>query len=87
MYTKTDDVLLGSPLKLESPMLHDEFQDRRTSSSVEEDFSKVFTIYGQGGHLGHVTWTIYANFRSPFPRRLQINFGFDWLSGFRGEDV
>ena len=46
----------------------------------------VFTIYGHGGHLGHVTWTIYTNFRSPFPRRLHIKFGFDWPSGFRGED-
>ena len=25
----------------------------------------VFTIYGHVGHLGHVTWTIYLNFRSP----------------------
>ena len=43
-------------------------------------------MYGRGGHLGHVTWTIYVNFRSPFPRRLHIKFGFDWPSGFRGED-
>ena len=50
-------------------------------------FFKVFTIYWHGGHLGHVTWTIYINFRSPFPRRLHIKFGFDWPSGFRGEDV
>ena len=50
-------------------------------------FFKVFTIYWRGGHLGHVTWTIYTNFRSPFPRRLHIKFGFDWPSGFGGEDV
>ena len=48
---------------------------------------KVFTIYSHGGHLGHVTWTIYINFLSPFPRMLQLKFGFDWPSGFRGEDV
>ena len=41
-------------------------------------------MYGHGGHLGHVTWTIYINFRSPIPRRLHIKFGFDWPSGFRG---
>ena len=29
-----------------------------------------------------MTWTIYINFRSPFPRRLHIQFGFDWPSGF-----
>ena len=67
-------------------MLHAKFQDHRTSGSGEE-FLKVFTIYGHGGHLGHVTWTIYTNFRSPFPRRLHIKFGFDWQSGLRGEDV
>ena len=68
-------------------MLHAKFQDHRTSGSGEEDFLKVLTIYGHGGHLGHVTWTIYINFHSPFPRRLHIQFGFDWPSGFRGEDV
>ena len=68
-------------------MLHDKFQDHRTSGSGEEDFFKVFTIYGHGGHLGHVTWTIYINFLSPLPRRLHIKFGFDWPSVFRGEDI
>ena len=68
-------------------MLHAKFQDHRTSGSGEEYFFKVFTIYGHGGHLGHVTWTIYINFRSPFPRRLHIKFGHDWPSSFRGEDV
>ena len=68
-------------------MLYAKFQDHRTSGSGKEDFLKVFTIYGYGSHLGHVTWTIYINFRSPFPRRLHIKFGFDWPSGFRGEDV
>ena len=30
---------------------------------------KAFTIYGHGGDLGHVTWTICTKFSSPFPRR------------------
>ena len=64
-------------VKLETPMLHAKFQDHRTSDSGEEDFLKVFTIYGRGGHLGHVTWTIYTNLSSPFPRKLHIRFGFD----------
>ena len=38
-----------------------------------EKILKVFFIYGRGGHLGHVTRTIYINFLSPFPRRLHIN--------------
>ena len=58
-------------------MLHAKFQDHRPSGSGEEDFLRFLTIYGHGGHLGHVTWTIYINFRSPFPRRLHIKFGFD----------
>ena len=32
-------------------------------------------MYGPGGHLGHVTWTIYINICSHFPRRLHIKFG------------
>ena len=68
-------------------MLHTNFRGNRPAGSGEEDFLKVFTIYGHGVHLGRVTWTIYTNFRSPFPRRLHIKFGFDWPSGFRGEDV
>ena len=53
---------------------------------LEKKILKVFTIYGRGGHLGHVTWNIYINFGSPFLRRLHIKFGFDLPSGF-GEDV
>ena len=67
-------------------MLHAKFQDHRTSSSEKKIFKK-FTIYGHGGHLGRVTWTIYRNFRSPFAKRLHIKFDFDWPSGFSGEDV
>ena len=61
-------------------MLHTKFRENGPASSGE------VTIYGRGGHLGHVTWTIYINFRSPFPRRLHIKFGFDQPSDFR-EDV
>ena len=68
-------------------MLHTKFHGNRPAGSGEEDFFKVFTIYGHGSHLGHVTWTIYTNFGSPFPKRLHIKFGFNWPSGFRGEDV
>ena len=55
-------------------------------SSVE-DFFKIFTIYGRGGHLGHVTGTIYINFRPTFQGRLHMKFGFGWQSGFGREDV
>ena len=69
-------------------MLHAKFQDHRTFCSEEGDFKKKKnTIYGYGGHLGHVTWTIYINLCSSFPMRLNLKFGFDWPSGFSGEDV
>ena len=66
-------------------MLPAKFQDQRTSGSGE-DF-KGFTIFGHGGHLCHVTWTIYINFHSLFRKRLHMKFGIDWPSGFREEDV
>ena len=52
---------------------------------VPEKILKIFTIYGHGGHLGHVTWTIYTNFCYPFQMRLYMKFGLDWPSGFRGK--
>ena len=39
----------------ESPMLHTKFRGNQPSGSREENFLRVFTIYGHGGHLGHVT--------------------------------
>ena len=68
-------------------MLHAKFQNHRPSGSGEEDFLKVFAIYSHGGHLDHVTLSIYTNFRSPFLRMFHIKFGFEWPSGFREEDV
>ena len=35
-------------------MLHTKFRGNRSTGSGEEDFYRVFTIYGRGGHLGHV---------------------------------
>ena len=63
-------------------MLHTKFRENRTASSGEEDFLRVFTIYGLGGHLGHVTQMLRTKFRSPYLRRLHIKFGFDRPSGF-----
>ena len=54
---------------------------------LEKKILKVFTIYGRGGHLGHVTWIIYAIFHSYFPWRLQMKFGIHWQSGFGEKDI
>ena len=36
-------------------MLYVKFRKYRPAGSGDEDFGRVFTIYGRGGHLGHVT--------------------------------
>ena len=46
-------------------MLHTKFPGNRPTGSGEEDFLVVLTIYGRGGHLGHVTWISRSNFVSP----------------------
>ena len=67
-------------------MLHAKIQNHRPSGSEEEDFfKKCYLSYG--GHLGHVTLTIYINFYFLFLKMLHKKFGFDWPSGFREEDV
>ena len=50
-------------------------------------FEGFFTIYGRGGHLGHVTQMPLTNFCSAYPRRLHIKLGFDRANGFREEVV
>ena len=52
---------------LEHPMTHTKIQGHGPFGSEEKDCFYVFTIYGHGGHLGHMTRTIWANFRSPIP--------------------
>ena len=65
---------------LKSSILHAKFRWNRSTSSFWRDF----TIYGHGGHLGHVTWIIYIHIDNTI---LHIKYGFEWPSGFRGEDV
>ena len=47
-------------VELKSPMLHAKFQDHRTLGSRDKVF-KVLPKYGHGGHLGHVTKTVFIN--------------------------
>ena len=65
-------------------MLHTKFRENRPAG-FGEDFRRVFTIYGRGVHLGHVAQMPRTNFRSLYPRRLHIKFGFDWASGLDSE--
>ena len=47
-------------------MLHTKFHGNPPAGSGEEEFLRVFTIYGRGGHLGHVTQMPQTRFRSPY---------------------
>ena len=49
-------------------------------------FEGIFTIYWYGGNLGQVTNMPRTKFRSLYPRRRHIKFGFDRPIGFGEED-
>ena len=42
------------------------FQGNWPSSYGEEDWFLASTLYGNGGHLGHVTWTKCIRLSFPF---------------------
>ena len=63
-----------------SPMLHTKSQGHRPSCSGEEDFERVFTIYGRGGHLGHVTKIFCIHFSYLIIRSLHMKFEFNWAN-------
>ena len=51
-------------------MLHTKFRENRPTGSGEENFRRVFTIYGRGGHLGRVTSIISSDFHFLVPESL-----------------
>ena len=63
-------------------MLHTKFRGNRPSCSGEEDFLRVFTIYGRGGHLGHVTSIMSCDFHFLVPESFHTKFGSDRHSSF-----
>ena len=54
-------------------MLHTKFRGSRLAGSGEEDFSRVFTIYGRGGHLGHVSSIMSSDFHFLLPESFHKN--------------
>ena len=62
-------------------MLHTKFDENRPASS-EEDFRRVFTIYGHGCHLGHVTSIILINFHFLVSESFHTKFSSEWPSSF-----
>ena len=43
---------------------------------------KGFTIYGHGGHLGHVTRIMSTDFHFLVPESFHTKFGSEWPSSF-----
>ena len=58
-------------------MLHNKFHGNRPAGSGEEDFLRVFTIYGCGGHLGHVSSIMSSDFHFLVPESFHTKFGSD----------
>ena len=63
-------------------MLHTKFRGNRPAGSREEDFERVFTIYGHGGHLGHVTSIMSSDFFFLETESFHKKFGSDRQSSF-----
>ena len=63
-------------------MLHTKFHENWPAGSGEEDFLRVFTIYGHGGHLGHVTGIMLINFHFLVPESFHTKFSSEWPSSF-----
>ena len=63
-------------------MLHAKFRGNRPAGSGEKDFWRVFTIYGHGGHLGHVTSIMTSDFHFLVLESFHTKFGSDRHSSF-----
>ena len=57
-------------------MLHTKFRGNWPAGSGE-DFLRVFTIHGHGGHLGHVTSIRSSDFLFLVPESFHTKFGSD----------
>ena len=62
-------------------MLHTKFSGNQPAGSGV-DFWRVFTIYGHGGHLGHVTRIMSTNFHFLLPETFHTKFSSKWPSSF-----
>ena len=58
-------------------MLHTKFHGNQPAGSGE-DFKRVFTIYGHGGHLCHVTSIMSSDFYFLVPESFHKEFSSDW---------
>ena len=63
-------------------MLHTKFRGNRPVGSGEKDLGRVFTIYGHGSHLGHVTSIMLTIFSFLVPESFHTKFGLERHSSF-----
>ena len=63
-------------------MLHTKFCGNWPAGFGEEDFLRVFTICGHGGHLGHGTSMMSSDFHYLVPESFHKKFVSDWQSSF-----
>ena len=63
-------------------MLHTKFCENRPAGSGEEDLLRDFTIYGPGGHLGHLTSIMFKNFLFLVQESFHTKFSSEWHSSF-----
>ena len=63
-------------------MLYNKLPGNLPAGSREEDFGRVFTIYGRGGHLGHVTSIMSSDFHFLVPESFHTKFGSDQQRSF-----
>ena len=59
-------------------MQHTKFHGNQPAGSREEDYYRVFTIYGHGGHLGHVTSIMSSDFYFLVPESFHKKIGSEW---------
>ena len=63
-------------------MLHKKFRGNPPAGSTEEDFRRIFTIYGHVGNLGHVTSIMLSDFHFLVTESFHTKFGSDGHSSF-----
>ena len=63
-------------------MLHTKHHGNRSAGSREENFQRVSTIYGHGGHLGHVTSIMSSDFHFLVTESFHKKFDTDPQSSF-----
>ena len=63
-------------------MLHTKFRGSQPAGSTEEDFQRIFTIYGRVGQLGYVTSIMSSDFHFLVPESFHTEFGSDRHSSF-----